>query len=167
MNKKTLSNLIAPGKGFTTEFKQAGTSNLGRDICAFANATGGVILIGVTDAGKIVGVKDHNRLKSEVHSAARSAEPPIAVDVESIDDVQEATSDTTQVGKVISVLEGEQSRGELMASLDLKNRMHFVKEYLQPSLEGGWIERTLPDKPNSRNQKYRLTEAGKSFKNKV
>jgi len=60
-----LSNLLALGEGFTIAFKRAGTSNVGREICAFANATGGVILIGVTDAGEVVGVGNHNRLKSE------------------------------------------------------------------------------------------------------
>ena len=87
MNKQNLSNLIALGEGFTTEFKRAGTSNLGREICAFANATGGVILIGVGDDGEIIGVGNHNELKSQVQSIARSAEPPIAVDVERIDEV--------------------------------------------------------------------------------
>jgi len=43
MKKKQLIDLIALGEGFTTEFKRSGTSNLGREICAFANATGGVI----------------------------------------------------------------------------------------------------------------------------
>ncbi len=55
-----------------------------REICDFANATGGIILIGVEDDGEIVGVGKHNKLKSQVQSIARSAEPPIAVDVESI-----------------------------------------------------------------------------------
>ncbi len=72
MKKQALLNLIALGEGFTTEFKQSGTSNLGQEICAFANATGGVILIGVTDGGEIVGVDDHNRLKSKVQAIARS-----------------------------------------------------------------------------------------------
>ena len=39
------------------------SSDLGREICALANATGGVILVGVDDTGKIVGVDNHNRLK--------------------------------------------------------------------------------------------------------
>ncbi len=87
MKKATLMDLVALGEGFTTEFKRAGTSNLGREICAFANATGGVILIGVSDNGEIVGVGKHNRLKSEVQAIARSADPPIAVDVENADNV--------------------------------------------------------------------------------
>jgi ATP-dependent DNA helicase RecG len=87
MKKATLMDLVALGEGFTIEFKRARTSNLGREICAFANATGGVILIGVSDNGEIVGVDKHNRLKSEVQAIARSADPPIAVDVESSDNV--------------------------------------------------------------------------------
>ena len=91
MNKHPPSNLIALGEGFTTEFKRTGTSNLGREICAFANATGGIILIGVADDGEITGVGNHNDLKSKVQSIARSAEPPIAVDVENIGEVLSIT----------------------------------------------------------------------------
>ena len=83
MTRKALADLVALGEGFTTEFKRAGTSGLGREICAFANATGGTILIGVTNDGDVVGVDDHNDLKSAVQSIARTAEPPIAVEIES------------------------------------------------------------------------------------
>ncbi len=84
MNEGVLLDLVALGEGFTTEFERSATRSLGRELCAFANATGGTILLGVTDDGKVFGVGDHNRLKSEVRSAARSADPPIAVDVESV-----------------------------------------------------------------------------------
>ena len=87
MNKKSLSNITTLGEGFTTEFKRSMPSNLGREICAFANATGGVILIGVTDNGEIVGIANHNRLKSQVQSIARSADPPIAVEMDSVNGV--------------------------------------------------------------------------------
>lgn len=50
MNQPTLSHPIALGEGFTTEFEGAMPSDLGREISAFANATGGVILIGVIGA---------------------------------------------------------------------------------------------------------------------
>lgn len=77
-----LSNIIALGEGFTTEFKRSGTGHLGRELCAFANATGGVVLIGVDDDGTIIGISNTNRLKSEVQNIARSIDPPLAVDVE-------------------------------------------------------------------------------------
>ncbi len=45
--------------------------------------------------------------------------------------------------------------------LGLKHRASFRKNYLHPALHAGLIERTIPSKPNSRLQQYRLTEKGK------
>ena len=82
-----LADVIARGEGATIEFKRSLTKDVGRGLCACANAGGGTVLLGVSDAGKIVGVADHNRLKSRVLSTARSADPPIEVEVESVGDV--------------------------------------------------------------------------------
>ncbi|WP_005035574.1 RNA-binding domain-containing protein [Holophaga foetida] len=49
------------------------------------------------------------------------------------------------------------SRKELQALLGLKDPDHFRLAYLQPALEAGLIEMTLPDKPKSPAQKYRAT----------
>jgi len=49
---------------------------------------------------------------------------------------------------------------DLQAVLGLKHRPTFRANYLRRALEAGLIEPTLPDKPNSRLQKYRLTPAG-------
>jgi hypothetical protein len=38
---------------------------------------------------------------------------------------------------------------------------------LKPALEQGLVEMTIPDKPNSRLQKYRLTALGKQLKIKI
>ena len=82
MTRDELHQLIRLGEGFTTEFKQDGTTHLGRELCAFANATGGIVLIGVTDDGKTVGVRNANKLKSEVQNIARSIEPPLVIDMD-------------------------------------------------------------------------------------
>ena len=87
MTRGELQQLIRLGEGFTSEFKQDGTTHLGRELCAFANATGGIVLIGVTDDGKPVGVRDANRLKSEVQNVARSIEPPLVIDMEVVDNI--------------------------------------------------------------------------------
>jgi ATP-dependent DNA helicase RecG len=83
--------LVALGEGFTIEFKRSGGSSLGRELCAFANATGGTVLIGVADDGTICEVKNHNKLKSEVQTVARSFDPPLVVDVESVGQVLAVT----------------------------------------------------------------------------
>jgi len=62
---------------------------------------------------------------------------------------------TPQVKRLLEVLQGEMTRDELQIKLGLKDRKSFHEYYLQPALKQHWIEMTLPDKPNSRNQKYR------------
>jgi ATP-dependent DNA helicase RecG len=48
----------------------------------------------------------------------------------------------------------------IMAELGLRHWKTFQTNYLAPLLAMGVLERTIPDKPSSRLQKYRLTEAG-------
>ena len=42
----------------------------------------------------------------------------------------------------------------LMEKLGLKSREGFRRNYLHPAIELKLIRMTLPDKPNSRNQRY-------------
>ena len=48
----------------------------------------------------------------------------------------------------------------------LKDIRYFRKNYLNPALEEGAIERLYPEQPKHPKQKYRLTEAAKEWKNK-
>jgi hypothetical protein len=68
-----------------------------------------------------------------------------------------------QVKALLEATKAEHSREELQALLELSDRHNFKKLYLLPALEAGLIERTIPDKPNSRLQKYRLTAKGKAL----
>lgn len=43
---------------------------------------------------------------------------------------------------------------ELMGLLGLQSRSNFRENYLLPAIKSGFVEMTLPDKPNSRNQRY-------------
>lgn len=71
---------------------------------------------------------------------------------------------TPQVKKLILITRGEMTRQELQDSLSLSDRMNFLNTYLRPAIESGLIELTLPDKPKSRNQRYRLTKLGEEMK---
>lgn len=64
---------------------------------------------------------------------------------------------TPQVGMLLARIAGEMTRQAIQDALGLADREHFRKTYLAPALEQGVIEMTLPDKPNSRSQRYRLT----------
>lgn len=50
---------------------------------------------------------------------------------------------------------------ECMKRLKLSHRPTFRANYLNPAISAGLIERTIPDKPNSRLQKYRVTTKGR------
>ena len=65
---------------------------------------------------------------------------------------------------LIRILEasGDLGSADIRRILGLKHRAHVREHYVNPSLGGGWIEMSIPDKPNSRLQKYQLTQAGRA-----
>jgi ATP-dependent DNA helicase RecG len=68
---------------------------------------------------------------------------------------------TPQVIRVLkSGAQGPKTRGELQEAARIMDREHFRTAYIEPLLTAGWLERTIPDKPRSRLQKYRTTDAG-------
>ncbi len=68
---------------------------------------------------------------------------------------------TQQVMKLLVACNGEQSRADLMQAVEIKDRVSFARNYLDPAIEADLIEMTQPDSPQSPTQKYRLTEKGR------
>jgi len=56
----------------------------------------------------------------------------------------------------------EQSDTELMAIVKRANRTKFRDQVLNPLLNAGLVEMTIPEKPRSSKQKYRLTDLGQN-----
>ena len=77
---------------------------------------------------------------------------------------QVAMQVTMQVEELLKAFAGEHSRQELQEKLELVNRENFRINYLVPAIEDGFVELTIPDKPKSSKQKYRLTEKGRKAK---
>ena len=73
------------------------------------------------------------------------------------------TEVTTEVGRVLALLERPQTRKELQTALGLKNDEHFRKSYLVPAPAAGVIEMTHPEKPTSSKQRYRRTKTGNAW----
>ena len=70
---------------------------------------------------------------------------------------------TPQVGQLLEIIQSDMSREALQSALNLQDRKSFRKRYLKPALDNGLIEMTVPNKPNSRLQKYRLTDKGRQW----
>ena len=60
-------------------------------------------------------------------------------------------------------MKGEMTREALQHALGLQDRKSFRERYLNPALAAELIEMTIPDKPNSRLQKYRHTDKGRHW----
>ena len=71
-----------------------------------------------------------------------------------VTDGDKVTKSTEMMNEVISFCQQPRSLTEIMKHLQLKHRNNAKSRYVDPLIEGGFIEMTIPDKPNSRNQKY-------------
>ncbi len=70
---------------------------------------------------------------------------------------------TMEVTALLRVVKGDMRRQELQAAMGLKNADHFRKAYVLPAIAAGYVEMTLPNQPNSRPQRYRLTAKGRQW----
>ena len=57
----------------------------------------------------------------------------------------------------------EMTRTDLLSRLGLSNETRNVRRHLDPLIDAGLVERTIPDKPTSRLQRYRITDAGRAY----
>ena len=72
------------------------------------------------------------------------------------DSDQVSDQDKSYVERLLSALGNDTlSATEIMERLELSHKPTFRRNYLNPALEMKLIERTIPDKPNSKNQKCR------------
>lgn len=74
---------------------------------------------------------------------------------------------TPEVLRLVKVMNGEMSRREISTLLGIRDEKHFRENYQQIALSFGVLEMTIPDKPNSRLQKYRLTPKGNALQKEL
>ena len=65
MKTEELKLIIKEGEGLSVEFKERFTTKIDRDIVAFSNTRGGILLLGVDDNGKVVGERLTNKMKAD------------------------------------------------------------------------------------------------------
>lgn len=70
---------------------------------------------------------------------------------------------TPQVLAVLAKAKGGATREEMQRVAELRDRKHFREQILRPLVQAALIELTIPDKPRSSKQRYRLTDAGRAY----
>ena len=79
-----LALILEEGEGYTLEFKRSISSDLPKELVAFANASGGRIFIGVNDHNQIVGCDLSNKMLSQIEDMATACDPTVAVRIEKL-----------------------------------------------------------------------------------
>ena len=87
LNTYNLNTILELGEGQFIEFKESLDKSFQKEVVALANASGGVIYIGITDAGTIKGIKITNRLKSQIQDMAYNCDPSIIISLTETDNV--------------------------------------------------------------------------------
>ena len=65
------------------------------------------------------------------------------------------TKITEKVNDIIAFCSVPRSMTEIMDHIGMKHRYNVKHRYIDPLIESGFLEMTIPDKPNSRSQKYK------------
>lgn len=134
MNKSSLSNIIALGEGFTTEFKRSMSSNLGREICKE-----GLIRFDETPCQDCKVDRD---LTPESQPESRQA---------------------SLEQRVLSLLiQAPLSKSSISTGLGQKTVSGQLNKVIRALRKDGLIKYTIPEKPGSRLQKYQITENGRN-----
>ena len=74
---------------------------------------------------------------------------------------QSPQSTSPQVERLLQAILGEMRRDALQQAIGLKSVRNFRELYLEPALKAELIEMTIPDKPKSKDQAYRITKRGR------
>ena len=99
-----------------------------------------------------VKTEDRNGARAEDHAFSSVGQVPAVVAPASV---------TTPRERLLTAISGAMNRLELLTALGLRDLGNLRTRYLKPCLEEGWVEMTIPEKPSSINQRFRLTSAGR------
>ena len=155
-----------------------------RTLCAFANDInnwgGGYIVLGVAEKNGVVALPPSGlsrpeiaKIQSEMLNLCHKIRPvyfPIKERFGASNETMGRASEqvTAQVtAQVVALCIEPKPAKAIMAELGLRHWKTFQTNYLAPLIQMGILERTIPEKPNSRFQKYKLTAEGRVWLKKT
>jgi len=84
---KELKQLIQTGEGYHLEFKESLDKSLIEEVCAFANSSGGKVLLGVFDDGEVKGIRTDNNILSRIQDVVNRLEPKLNIKIPISDNI--------------------------------------------------------------------------------
>ena len=121
----------------------------------------------ITDACDVAGVKVEFKMlklgfsvifyRPDIFISDGNIGDSIGDEYTSQDTSQDASQDTSLERRTASILEYcimPRTREDIQKHIGIANRSYFSRVFLKPLLDSGQLIMTVPDKPNSRNQKY-------------
>ncbi len=88
LTKEDVLNIVKSGEGYNAEFKVSVPNKLkelSEEVCAFANAAGGILIIGVSDDNTIVGVSINNAKRSAIQNSLNEINPHLPTHLYKVD----------------------------------------------------------------------------------
>lgn len=134
-----LQALATAGRAVTSEVSGELTGHAASEVAGYAAGH-----VAGEDAGEVAG---HVQVKYAGHVAG-----------------EDSGHVTGEVARLLRACEGVMSRKALQDALGLRSDANFRTLYLVPALESGLLEMTIPDKPKSSRQQYRLSAAGRAWR---
>ena len=129
---KDLDIILSKGESYTVEFKESADKSIASEACAFANASGGHIYVGITDKGKVIGTDTSNSARSRLQDTLNKIEPRLPVDISIHDNILVVT---VPEGKVIC---------DALVNDDYAIADNFKETEFQRFLEKAGISDVLP-----------------------
>jgi len=77
-----LDVILSEGETYSVEFKQNPDKTVVEEVCAFANASGGKIYIGITDENVLVGTDISNRARAQLRDTIEKVDPQVDYSIE-------------------------------------------------------------------------------------
>lgn len=129
-----IEEIIEAGEGYHIEFKESLDKSFIEEVCAFANSSGGKVILGVSDKGIIKGINTDNNFRSRIQDSLRQLQPNLNVGIEIKDnliivDVLDGNDKPYACSRGFFIRNGANSqkltRNEIIEFFQKEGRVHF------------------------------------------
>lgn len=80
-SEKDIDWMLSQNEGQYIEFKQSVSNTAGEAICAFANSSGGSVIVGVRSQGGYANIADPSDAAARLENIARTCDPPVQINI--------------------------------------------------------------------------------------